>query len=71
MRIGFEETDVDYIVDFALMLQEAGVDYITIHPRHGKLPLKERLIGVLIKEFKEKLSIPVIAMGIFNSRGCY
>jgi tRNA-dihydrouridine synthase B len=63
MRSGFEETDVDYIVDFALMLQDAGVDYITIHPRHGKLSFKRKADWGLIKEFKEKLSIPVIANG--------
>lgn len=63
MRSGFEETDEAYLLEFGRMLQGEGVDYITLHPRHGKLSFRRNADWKLVKMLKENLSIPVVGNG--------
>ncbi len=63
MRSGFEETDESYLLEFAKMLQGEGVDYITLHPRHGKLSFRRNADWRLVKLLKDNLSIPVVGNG--------
>ena len=63
MRSGFEQSDNRYLLDFAKMLQGEGVDYITLHPRHGKLSFRRTADWGLIKLLKENLKIPVVGNG--------
>ncbi|HOP62544.1 MAG TPA: tRNA-dihydrouridine synthase family protein [Spirochaetota bacterium] len=63
MRSGFEESDEKYLLEFAGMLEGEGVDYITLHPRHGKLSFRRNADWSLVKMLKESLSIPVAGNG--------
>lgn len=63
MRSGFEESDNKYLVDFARMLEGEGVDYITLHPRHGKLSFRRTADWGLVKLLKESIKIPVVGNG--------
>lgn len=63
MRSGFEESNETYLLDFARMLEGEGVDYITLHPRHGKLSFRRNADWRLVKLLKENLSIPVVGNG--------
>ena len=63
MRSGFEESDNRYLVDFGKMLQNEGIDYITLHPRHGKLSFRRTADWGLVKLLKENLKIPVVGNG--------
>jgi len=63
MRSGFEETDEAYLLEFAKMLQGEGVDYITLHARHGKLSFRRNADWRLVKLLKENLAIPVAGNG--------
>ena len=49
MRSGFEQSDNRYLADFAKMLEGEGVDYITLHPRHGKLSFRRTADWGLVK----------------------
>jgi len=63
MRSGFEESDNKYLVDFAKMLECEGVDYITLHPRHGKLSFRRTADWSLVKLLKDNIKIPVVGNG--------
>jgi nifR3 family TIM-barrel protein len=63
MRSGFEESDNKYLVDFAKMLEAEGVDYITLHPRHGKLSFRRTADWSLVKLLKDSIKIPVVGNG--------
>ena len=63
MRSGFEQSDNKYLVDFAMMLEGEGVDYITLHPRHGKLSFRRTADWGLVKLLKDNLKIPVVGNG--------
>ncbi len=63
MRSGFEESDNRYLVDFAKMLEGEGVDYITLHPRHGKLSFRRTADWSLVKLLKDNIKIPVVGNG--------
>ena len=63
MRSGFEESDNKHLVDFAKMLEAEGVDYITLHPRHGKLSFRRTADWSLVKLLKENIQIPVVGNG--------
>jgi len=63
MRSGFEETDEAYLLEFAKMLEGEGVDYITLHPRHGKLSFRRNADWKLVRFLKENLSVPVAGNG--------
>jgi tRNA-dihydrouridine synthase B len=63
MRSGFESADSKYLIDFAKMLEDEGVDCITLHPRDGKQSFKRTADWNLVKLLKENLNIPVIGNG--------
>lgn len=63
MRSGFEQSDDRFLVDFAKMLEGEGVDYITLHPRHGKLSFRRTADWGLVKLLKESIRIPVVGNG--------
>lgn len=63
MRSGFEESDEARLLDFATMLEGEGVDYITLHPRHGKLSFRRNADWRLVKFLKDNLTIPVAGNG--------
>ncbi|MCU0821332.1 MAG: tRNA-dihydrouridine synthase family protein, partial [Spirochaetes bacterium] len=63
MRSGFSENDGDYLVSFVKMLEEEGVDFITLHPRFAKIGFSRSADWKLVKLVKENLKIPVIGNG--------
>ena len=63
MRSGFETSDNQYLLDFAEMLEGEGVDYITLHPRHGKLSFRRTADWGLVKLLKDSIKIPVVGNG--------
>jgi len=63
MRSGFEESDEAYLIEFAKMLEGEGVDYVTLHPRHGKLSFRRNADWRLVKLLKDNLKIPVVGNG--------
>lgn len=67
MRSGFEQSDNKYLVDFARMLEGEGVDYITLHPRHGKLSFRRKADWGLVRMLKESIGIPVVGNGDIES----
>ncbi len=67
MRSGSESSDPAYLEKFALMLQDEGVDYITLHPRHGKLGFRRTADWQLVAMLKKKLRIPVNGNGDIGS----
>ncbi len=67
MRSGFEQSDNKYLIDFAHMLEGEGVDYITLHPRHGKLSFRRTADWGLVKLLKDNINIPVVGNGDISS----
>jgi tRNA-dihydrouridine synthase B len=63
MRSGFDASDENYLLDFARMLEAEGIDYITLHPRHGKLSFRRTADWALVKKLKDNLKIPVVGNG--------
>ncbi len=63
MRSGYEKNDNDKMIEFAIMLQNEGVDFITLHPRFAKLSFTRSADWKLVKLLKENLKIPVIGNG--------
>lgn len=63
MRSGYHSSDLEYIISFARMLEEEGVDYITMHPRHAKLSFKRKADWAVTRELANTLHIPVIGNG--------
>ena len=67
MRSGFDSTDTAGLEKFSLMLQDEGVDYITLHPRHGKLGFRRTADWGLVAHLKKRLNIPVNGNGDISS----
>lgn len=63
MRSGYESSDEEYLKRFALMLQDEGVDFITLHPRYAKLSFRRSADWKLVSLLKNTLDIPVIGNG--------
>lgn len=63
MRIGYEKYDPEYLLKFCTMLENEGVDYITIHGRTGKQAFKRASLKKPVLEVKKALNIPVIYNG--------
>jgi tRNA-dihydrouridine synthase len=63
MRSGYESSDEEYLKKFTAMLQDEGVDFITLHPRSAKLSFRRSADWKLISLLKENLKIPVIGNG--------
>lgn len=63
MRSGYDSSDPQYLERFALMLQDEGVDYITLHPRHGRMGFKRTADWQLVALLKNRLHIPVNGNG--------
>jgi len=62
MRTGLTD-DPEYLVDFALMLQEAGADWITLHPRIQAHHRKGTANWTYIARVREAVRIPVVGNG--------
>ncbi len=62
LRLGFNNGE-DVYSDIAKRLQDAGVDWVTLHPRYGKQMFNGRANWSKLKRLKESLEIPVIGSG--------
>ena len=62
MRIGFDEASIN-AVDFALRLEQSGVDAVTVHGRTRQQYYSGKANRKVIAEVKRALRIPVIANG--------
>jgi len=62
MRTGLTD-DPEYLVDFAQMLQEAGADWITLHPRIQAHHRKGSANWSYIARVREAVRIPVVGNG--------
>jgi len=62
MRTGLTD-DPEYLVDFARMLQEAGADWITLHPRIQAHHRKGSANWSYIARVREAVRIPVVGNG--------
>ncbi|MBN1497993.1 MAG: tRNA-dihydrouridine synthase family protein [Spirochaetes bacterium] len=63
MRSGYEGNDESSFIDFIVMLEAEGVDFITLHPRFAKLGFRRTADWRLVALAKRHLSIPVIGNG--------
>ncbi|HON79968.1 MAG TPA: tRNA-dihydrouridine synthase family protein [Spirochaetota bacterium] len=63
MRSGYESSDEEYLKKFSRMLQEEGVDFITLHPRFAKLSFRRSADWKLVSLLKRSVNIPVIGNG--------
>ncbi len=63
MRAGWDSVEAGPLVDFALMLQDEGVDFITLHPRSAKMNFTRTADWSLVTLLKERLSVPVVGNG--------
>ena len=63
MRCGFETYDRAYLAGFIKMLQDEGIDFITMHPRTAKMGFRRKADWRVIREMRESVSIPIIGNG--------
>jgi len=63
MRSGFARSDIDYIIDFARMLEDEGVNFITMHPRHGKMAFRRKADWDITRTLAGSVNIPVVGNG--------
>ncbi len=63
IRSGFEENDERYLIDFVKMLENEGVDFISVHPRFAKISFSRMADWRLIRLVKKNVDIPVIGNG--------
>ena len=66
LRLGFTE-DLDYLVQFALMLERSGVERITLHPRLAGEKLRRASRWEYVTALRERLSIEVAGNGDIKS----
>lgn len=69
MRSGFDSSDPARLADFTAMLQDEGVDFIALHPRHAKLGFRGAADWRLVRMARERLAIPVIGCGDITTAG--
>jgi tRNA-dihydrouridine synthase B len=62
MRTGLND-DPEYLVDFACMLEEAGADWITLHPRIQANHRRGKANWEYIARVREAVQIPVVGNG--------
>jgi len=65
-RKGWDEQNVNAL-EFGILMQEAGADAVTLHGRTREQYYSGTADWEIIKELKEKLTIPVIANGDITS----
>ncbi|MFC1669398.1 tRNA-dihydrouridine synthase family protein [Spirochaetota bacterium] len=63
IRSGYMNDDTKKLLIFVKMLEDEGVDFITLHPRFAKLHLSRKANWDLIKLIKKNVKIPVIGNG--------
>jgi len=62
MRTGMTD-DPEYLMDFARMLEEAGADWITLHPRIQAHHRKGKANWLYIAKVRDAVRIPVVGNG--------
>lgn len=67
MRSGYESGSGEFVTDFARMLEDEGVDFITLHGRYARLSFRRKADWSLVKLLKGKISIPLIGNGDVSS----
>jgi tRNA-dihydrouridine synthase B len=63
MRSGYGDSDEKRFTDFISMLEQEGVDFITVHPRSARLSFKRTADWHLVGLAKRCVTIPVIGNG--------
>ncbi|HNW30218.1 MAG TPA: tRNA-dihydrouridine synthase family protein [Spirochaetota bacterium] len=63
MRTGYEDNNEERFINFITMLEDEGVDFITVHPRYAKLSFRRKADWRLVALAKQHVSIPVIGNG--------
>ena len=64
LRGGIAETEtLDYLLDFTDALEQAGVDWLTVHPRPRAQQHKGEANWSIVGEVRKARSIPVVANG--------
>lgn len=66
LRLG-EDEDFDRLVAFCRMLQDEGVELLTLHPRTAGEKLKKRARWDYVGRLRAELSIPVVGNGDVDS----
>ncbi len=69
IRLGWEQEKPGELTRFAQMLEDEGIDAITLHPRLAKEKFKRRARWQYVGMIKNELRIPVIGNGDINSSG--
>jgi len=67
IRLGWEKEKADELIRFAHMLEDEGIDAITLHPRLAKEKFKRRARWQYVGMLKNELRIPVIGNGDIRS----
>ena len=67
IRTGFEENHRARLIDMVTMLEDEGVDFISVHPRYAKLAFRRLADWRLISLIKRHVSIPIIGNGDIDS----
>jgi tRNA-dihydrouridine synthase len=62
IRIGFED-DVEYLFRFCRRLEDAGLDFITLHPRTAREKFRRTARWDYVGRLKRELGIPVAGNG--------
>lgn len=68
LRTGIAD-DPAYLVDFALMLEDAGASWITLHPRIASQQRRGRARWEYVGRVREAVSIPVVGNGDVQTAG--
>ncbi|HOF13734.1 MAG TPA: tRNA-dihydrouridine synthase family protein [Spirochaetota bacterium] len=63
MRAGYHDIDMDYLKQFIVMLQDEGVNAITLHPRAAKWGFSRSAKWDVIDEIVKHAAIPIIGNG--------